>query len=66
MELDCPAATRLLSDAFDRELAEIEATKLHEHLGICPACTECQRQFDILRALVRGWREQSTSHSMGE
>jgi predicted anti-sigma-YlaC factor YlaD len=61
--LDCPAATRLLSDALDRGLAQSERARLSEHLGICPACTECRRQFDLLRTLVRGWRERSVLDS---
>jgi hypothetical protein len=58
-ELHCPKATRLLSDAQDRELSAREQELLDSHLKICPACVRFAEQLRLIRAFVKRWRERA-------
>jgi len=58
-ELHCPKATRLLSDAQDRELSPRERELLNGHLTICPACVCFAEQLNLIRAFVKRWRESA-------
>ncbi len=46
---NCREASRLLSDALDRILSQVEENVLEEHLRICPNCQTCRRHFLALR-----------------
>jgi hypothetical protein len=48
-KLRCKEASRLLSEAQDRQLDLGERLKLRLHLGLCDACTHFSRQLDFLR-----------------
>ena len=58
-ELHCPKATRLLSDAEDRELSARERESLSTHLNICPACVRFVEQLRLIRTFVRRWRDSA-------
>lgn len=51
--MNCRMATQLLSEALDRELTSGERHEIEEHLAICPACTNCRKQFLELRLGIR-------------
>lgn len=51
--MDCRRSTRLLSEARERPLTEKEREDLRRHLEICPACRNCERQFETLRRGLR-------------
>jgi anti-sigma factor RsiW len=49
MKLSCKEATRLMSQAQDRELATGERAALSVHLGICKACRAALEQMEQVR-----------------
>ncbi len=49
----CREATRLSSEALDRELSLSERTRLRLHLMICKACTNMQGQLGLMRQAMR-------------
>lgn len=49
----CREATRLSSEALDRELSLSERTRLRLHLMICKACTNMQGQLGLMRKAMR-------------
>jgi anti-sigma factor RsiW len=49
MKLSCKEATRLMSQAEDRELAAGERAALKLHLGICKACRVALEQMQQVR-----------------
>ena len=51
--MNCRTASQLLSEAQDRELTREERAAVNAHLDICPACRRCERQFELLRRIVR-------------
>ena len=53
MKLSCKEATRLMSQAEDRELAAGERAALKLHLGICKACRSASEQMQHLRRALR-------------
>ena len=55
----CPKATRLVSDAQDRELSAREQDQLESHLAICPPCVRFAQQLRQIRAFVKRWRESA-------
>lgn len=55
--LSCKDATRLCSDALERELSLRERLSLRMHLAMCAGCTRFEAQLATLRALSRGWAE---------
>jgi hypothetical protein len=58
-ELHCPKATRLVSDAQDRELSTRERELLQSHVTICPPCARFADQLRLIRAFVKRWRERA-------
>ena len=58
MNLSCKEATRLMSQAQDRELSLGERAALQLHLAICRGCRAVSRQFDFLRRAIRRLEEE--------
>ena len=52
MRLSCKEASRLLSQAMDRELPLWDRTRLRLHLMQCDACNNFERQVRFLRRAV--------------
>ena len=55
--LSCKDATRLCSDALERELSLRERLSLRMHLAMCAGCSRFEEQLAALRALSRRWAE---------
>lgn len=55
--LSCKDATRLCSDALERELSLRERLSLRMHLAMCAGCTRFEEQLAVLRTLSRRWAE---------
>lgn len=53
--MNCRNATRLLSDAQDRQLSLQERAALKFHLMMCSACRNFGTQMDALRRLTRSY-----------
>jgi len=53
MKLSCKEATRLMSQAQDRDLAAGERAALTLHLGICKACRLALEQLRQVRRALR-------------
>ena len=53
MNISCKEATRLLSQAQDRELSLREQVALRVHLAICRGCRAFSGQLAFLRRAVR-------------
>lgn len=58
--MHCKHATRLLSDAQDRQLPWQERLALHGHLLICRGCRRFRQQIDFLRQACRHYRSAPT------
>jgi hypothetical protein len=56
-DLDCRAASRLLSVAWERALDEGERIALGRHLDACLMCTNFAAQLKFLRAAAQRYRE---------
>jgi predicted anti-sigma-YlaC factor YlaD len=52
-DVDCRAASRLLSQAQDRALAPEELAALKRHLDRCFMCRNFETQLDFLRRASR-------------
>ena len=52
MRLSCKEASRLLSQAMDRELPLWDRARLRLHLMLCDACNNFNRQVRFLRRAV--------------
>ncbi|HXC41331.1 MAG TPA: zf-HC2 domain-containing protein [Burkholderiales bacterium] len=53
--LKCREASRLLSQAEDRQLGLSERLALRLHLGLCDACTQFSRQLGFLRRALSAY-----------
>ena len=53
MNISCKEATRLMSQAQDRELSLGERASLRFHLAICRGCRAVNAQFEFLRRALR-------------
>lgn len=53
--LSCKEASRLQSQALDRDLKMTERLTLRLHLGLCGACQKVSRQMDFLRLAARAY-----------
>jgi hypothetical protein len=53
VNLSCKEASRLMSQAEDRELSAGERAALKLHLGVCKACRIAAEQFQDLRRAMR-------------
>ena len=54
----CRRASRLMSDALERELTWRERVALRIHLCICHYCRKAKKHFAFLQVLGQRWREQ--------
>jgi hypothetical protein len=52
LSLSCEEASRLTSDALDRELSRSERWALSLHRFVCRGCRRFKKQLDLMRALV--------------
>ena len=52
-ELNCRAASRLLSLAHERELTADEREALRHHLDLCFMCRNFESQLEVLHAAAR-------------
>jgi hypothetical protein len=52
-EVDCRAASRLLSHAQERPLSAEELGALRRHLDICFMCRNFEAQLEFLRTAAR-------------
>ena len=53
--LRCREASRLLSEAEDRQLGLSERVTLRLHLGLCDACTQFSKQLGFLRRALAAY-----------
>ena len=53
MSVSCKEASRLMSQAEDRELSQTERAALSAHLAICKACRAASEQLRQLRRALR-------------
>jgi anti-sigma factor RsiW len=53
MNLSCKEASRLMSQAEDRELSQSERAALAAHVAICKACLAASEQMQQLRRALR-------------
>jgi Putative zinc-finger len=60
MNISCREASRLMSQAQDRELSLGERASLQVHLALCRGCRAFNAQLDFLR---RAMRELSAERS---
>jgi hypothetical protein len=58
MNISCREASRLISQAQDRELSLGERLRLRIHLAICRGCRAFSAQLAFLRRAVRRLRDQ--------
>ena len=54
--LSCKEATRLMSQALERQLTLSERISLRLHQMICVGCRRVEGQFRFLRDASRAWR----------
>ena len=59
MNISCKQASRLMSQARDRELSIGERASLQLHLAICRGCRAVNAQFELLRRAMRVRRSAS-------
>jgi hypothetical protein len=52
-DVDCREASKLLSRAQERSLAEAELAALRRHLDACFMCRNFEAQLDFLREAAR-------------
>ena len=53
----CKEATRLVSQAQERELGTVERLRLKLHLDWCKACARFEQQVRFLREAMHRYRE---------
>jgi hypothetical protein len=56
--MNCEQATRLLSEAQDRQLGTAERTVLRMHTWICSGCRNFGGQLGFLRQAMKGFAAQ--------
>jgi hypothetical protein len=52
LSLSCEEASRLTSDALDRELSRSERWALRLHRLVCSGCRRFKQQLDLIRSLL--------------
>ncbi|QID18251.1 zf-HC2 domain-containing protein [Nitrogeniibacter mangrovi] len=57
--LSCKDATRLMSEARDRDLSLRDRLRLRLHLAICAGCANFDKQMDFLRRACRGYLKRN-------
>lgn len=60
--LSCKDATRLMSEAQDRDLAMTETIGLEMHLLICAGCRRYREQMDFLHQICRQHPSRPAQH----
>lgn len=63
--MNCRKATRLLSEAQDRELTFTERSALKIHTLICSGCRNFGRQVHSLRRISRAYTRGAADESAG-
>ena len=56
--LSCHDATRMISEAQERRLGQMERVSLRLHLALCAACRRFERQLPLLRRAMRTFRDR--------
>jgi len=56
--LNCKEATRLMSEAQDRQLGMGEKLQLEMHLAMCRGCRNFREQMDFLRMACRRFMQR--------
>lgn len=56
--LSCKDATRLMSQAQDRNLGLAERVQLEMHFAICKGCRNFSEQMAFLRRACRAWADK--------
>jgi hypothetical protein len=56
-KVDCRAASRLLSVAYERDLTKDESDSLQYHLGRCLMCRNFESQLKFLHKAAQRFRE---------
>ena len=64
--LSCKDATRLMSEAQDRNLGLAERVQLEMHLAICKGCRSFSEQMAFLRRACRAWAERRQGAGEGD
>ncbi|NJD26347.1 MAG: zf-HC2 domain-containing protein [Betaproteobacteria bacterium] len=64
--LSCKEATRLMSQAQDRNLGLAERVQLEMHLAICKGCRNFSEQMAFLRKACRAWLDRERRLRDGE
>lgn len=55
--MHCRKASRLLSDAQDRELSHSERIALMFHLSMCSHCRNFSKNLKVMRKASTAWRD---------
>lgn len=63
--IQCDEATRLLSDAQDRQLGAGERTVLRMHTWMCSGCRQFGAQVGFIRQAMRGFANRSDGDGDG-
>jgi predicted anti-sigma-YlaC factor YlaD len=63
--LNCVEATRLMSDAQERELALKEKLSLKLHLMMCSGCRNFEAQMPVLRRIARTYARGENERADG-
>lgn len=61
LNVNCRQASRLISEAMDRELSFMERLGLRLHLMICTACRAWRRQVRLIRLAMRKLDERDSA-----
>jgi len=57
--LNCHDATRLMSEAQERELSLMERMSLKFHVSMCSGCKNFKEQMSTLRTMSRNYRKRN-------
>lgn len=63
--MNCRHATRLLSEAQERELSLSERTGLKLHTAMCAGCRNFGRQMQVLRKISRAYSRGASEEAAG-
>lgn len=63
--IPCDEATRLLSDALDRQLGAGERTVLRMHTWLCSGCREFGAQVGFIRQAMKGFADHQDGDDSG-
>ncbi len=60
----CDEAARAMSAAQDRSLGLVERLSLGFHLKICAQCPQFLQQLEMMRTVMRRWRDADEHHEI--